>query len=140
VGNNALICAGLGLELGEPFDVGYVGRAPEPIARDELVARCERLFERPPLAFANGPDPVRSVGVISGGAASSLGAAVERGLDAFITGEPSEQAMAESREAGITFIAGGHWATETFGVKRLGQVLEDRFGVEHRFIAVPNPV
>ena len=42
--------------------------------------------------------------------------------------------------AGITFIAGGHWATETFGVRRLGDLLSERFGVEHRFIAVPNPV
>jgi putative NIF3 family GTP cyclohydrolase 1 type 2 len=78
--------------------------------------------------------------VISGGAASSLDEAAELGLDAFVTGEPSEPAMAEARERGITFLAGGHWATETFGVRRLGDVLADRFGVQHRFVAVPNPV
>jgi dinuclear metal center YbgI/SA1388 family protein len=146
VGNNALICSALGLERGEADGaaggrpVGFVGHAHEPLPRAELVERCRRAFEREPLAFEFGPDPVRSVGVISGGAASSLAEAADLGLDAFVTGEPSEPAMADSRERGITFVAGGHWATETFGVRRLGDVLAERFGVEHRFVAMPNPV
>jgi putative NIF3 family GTP cyclohydrolase 1 type 2 len=69
-----------------------------------------------------------------------LSDAVAAGLDAFVTGEPSEPAMAEAREAGIHFIAAGHYATETFGVKRLGELVAERFGVEHRFVDVPNPV
>jgi dinuclear metal center YbgI/SA1388 family protein len=146
VGNNALICDALGLDRGEPFGeldgrpIGFVGRAEEPLPRAELVERCRRAFEREPLAFEYGPDPVRTVGVISGGGASSLAAAAELGLDAFVTGEPSEPSMADARERAITFIAGGHWATETFGVRRLGDLVADRFGVEHRFLALPNPV
>jgi dinuclear metal center YbgI/SA1388 family protein len=146
VGNNALICEALGLDRGEPFgehdgrSIGFVGRAPEPIPRGELVERCARAFDREPLAFEYGPDPVRTVGVISGGSASSLAEAADRGLDAFLTGEPSEPTMADARERGITFIAGGHWATETFGVRRLGDLVADRFGVEHRFLALSNPV
>jgi putative NIF3 family GTP cyclohydrolase 1 type 2 len=80
------------------------------------------------------------VGVLSGGGASYFAEAAALGVDAFITGEPSEPAMAEARERGVTFLAGGHWATETFGVRRLGELLAERFGVEHRFEAVPNPV
>jgi dinuclear metal center YbgI/SA1388 family protein len=146
VGNNALICAALGLERGEPFGsaggrpLGFVGRAREPLPRGELVERCRRAFDREPLAFEFGPDPVRTVGVISGGASSSLAEAADLGLDAFVTGEPSEPAMADARERAITFVSGGHWATETFGIRRLGELLEERFGVEHRFVAVPNPV
>jgi dinuclear metal center YbgI/SA1388 family protein len=146
VGNNALICEALGLDLGEPFGeaggrpVGFVGRPPEPLPRAELIERCAAAFERAPLAFEYGPDPVRSVGVISGGGAGSLFEAADRGLDAFVTGEPSEPAMADARERGITFVAGGHWATETFGVRRLGDLVADRFGVEHRFLALANPV
>jgi putative NIF3 family GTP cyclohydrolase 1 type 2 len=48
--------------------------------------------------------------------------------------------MADARERGITFVAGGHWATETFGVRRLGELLAERFGVAHTFVEVPNPV
>lgn len=146
VGNNALLCEALGLKRSEPFGrldgrpVGYVGRAPEPITRDELVHRCTRALERAPLVFDGGPDRIETVGIVSGGGAGSLAEAIELGLDAFLTGEPSEPGMADSREAGVNFIAGGHWATETFGVRRLGEVLAEGFGVEQRFIAIPNPV
>jgi dinuclear metal center YbgI/SA1388 family protein len=146
VGNNALICEALGLERGEPFGfmggrpLGFVGRAHEPLPRSELIERCSQAFGRAPLAFEFGPDQVRTVGVISGGAASSLAEAADLGLDAFLTGEPSEPGVADARERAITFIAGGHWATETFGVRRLGDLLAERFGVEHRWVAVPNPV
>jgi dinuclear metal center YbgI/SA1388 family protein len=142
LGNNALILAGLGFERAERFgDVGWVGRAAdEPLARDALVDRCRDLFGQEPLVFPAGPDEVRSVGVVSGGGASALSEAVELGLDAMISGEPSEPAMAEAQEAGITFIAGGHYATETLGVRRLGELLAERFGLEHRFVEVRNPV
>ena len=58
----------------------------------------------------------------------------------FLTGEPSEPAMNSSREAGVHFIAAGHYATETFGVRRLGELVADRFGIAHEFIDLPNPV
>ncbi len=66
--------------------------------------------------------------------------AVEIGLDAFVTGEPSEPVMAEAREGGIHLIAAGHYATETFGVRRLGELVGERFGIAHEFIEVPNPI
>jgi dinuclear metal center YbgI/SA1388 family protein len=139
VGNNALILAELGFERGEKFgDVGWTGTGS--MSRDDLLDRCRRVFGQEPIVFPHGPEEVRSIGVVSGGGASALGEAVARGLDAMISGEPSEPAMAEAQEAGITFIAGGHYATETFGVRRLGELLAERFGVEHRFVSVPNPV
>jgi dinuclear metal center YbgI/SA1388 family protein len=147
VGNNALICDALGFGRTEPFAehrgraIGWVGRADgEGVAAAELLERCQGAFGREPLAFAEGPPTVRSVGVVSGGGAGSLGEAIDRGLDAFVTGEPSEPAMADAREAGIHFIAGGHYGTETFGVRRLGELVAERFGIEHHFVAIPNPV
>ncbi len=62
------------------------------------------------------------------------------GLDAFLTGEPKEHVMADARESGIHFIAAGHYATETFGVRALGDLLAERFGIEHVFVDIPNPV
>ncbi len=58
--------------------------------------------------------------------------AADAGADAFITGEPNEPAMARAREAGIHFVAAGHYATEVFGVRALGELVAERFGVEHR--------
>src|SRR3954453_2176718 len=105
VGNNALICAALGLERSEKFgdigggrSIGFVGRAPEPLPRAELVARCASAFERRPLAFEYGPDPVRTVAVVSGGGGVSVAEAAEVGLDAFVTGEPSARALVAASE------------------------------------------
>ena len=146
VGNNALICARLGLERAEPFgrhrgrEIGFVGRSSQPLALEDLVARCREAFGQEPFVWDFGPDAVGTVGILSGGGASSLAEAAALGLDAFLTGEPAEPAMADAREAGIHFTAAGHYATETFGVRRLGELLQEGFGVEQRFISVPNPV
>ena len=146
VGNNALLCRALGLERAEPFGhhrgraIGWVGTYREALPFAELRQRCAQVLGREPFAWECGPETVRSVGVVSGGGASSLADAIELGLDAFLTGEPAEYAMADAREAGIHFLAGGHYATETLGVRRLGELLSERFGVEQRFIDLPNPV
>jgi dinuclear metal center YbgI/SA1388 family protein len=146
VGNNALICAALGLERAEPFgehrgrSVGFVGRSADGIRFAELRRRCAEAFGQEPFSWDGGPELVHSVGIVSGGAASSFGEAISRGLDAFLTGEPAEHVMADALESGTHFIAAGHYATETFGVQRLGELVAERFGVEHRFIAVPNPI
>jgi putative NIF3 family GTP cyclohydrolase 1 type 2 len=83
---------------------------------------------------------VHAAFVVSGGGSGSLAEAIEAGLDAFMTGEPTERVMAEAREAGIHFIAAGHYATETFGVRRLGELIAERFGVQHTFVDLPNPI
>jgi dinuclear metal center YbgI/SA1388 family protein len=146
VGNNALICAALGLERSEPFaehngrTIGFVGRSEEGIAFPELRDRCAAAFEQEPFAFDCGPEVVHSVGVISGGAPGDFGSAVALGLDAFLTGETAEHVMADARENGVHFIAGGHYATERFGIRRLGELVAERFGVEHRFVEIPNPI
>ena len=147
LGNNALIAAGLGCHEREPFGrhrgmaIGVRARFSDGgLPAEELFARVEALTGRRPLVFDHGPERVRSIGIVSGGGAGSLGEAVQAGLDAFLTGEPAEPAMEEAREAGIHFVAAGHYATETFGIRRLGDVVSERFDVEHRFIDVPNPV
>ena len=117
-----------------------VGRSSGGVPVAELLERCRVTFGQEPVAWLEGPDPVRSLGIVSGAAASSLGAAAARGLDGLLTGEPAEHTMADARESGVHFLACGHYATETFGVRRLGELLSERFGVDHRFIDVPNPI
>ena len=147
VGNNALLADGLGATEHEPF-AEHAGRAVGVAARfgedgveaAELFARVREVTGRAPLVFDDGPDRVRSLGIVSGGAAGDLETAIAAGLDGFLTGEPSEPAMTTAREAGVHFIAAGHYATETFGVRCVGELVAERFGVEHDFIDVPNPV
>jgi dinuclear metal center YbgI/SA1388 family protein len=147
VGNNALLATALGAGELEPFaahkgaTIGVRARfGADGIAPDELVARVREATDRDPLAFTDGPDPVRTIGIVSGAGADHLDEAIAAGLDAFVTGEPSERSMARAGEAGIHFLAAGHYATETFGVRALGELLASRFGVRHVFVDVPNPI
>ena len=145
-GNNALIADALGAARKEPFaehkgrSIGIAAHFDEPVAVDDLRARVQTLTDREPLHLAFGPPEIRSVGIVSGGGSSYLGDAIEAGYDAFITGEPVERVMTQAREAGIHYFAAGHYATETFGVRRLGELLSQQFGVKHVFIDDPNPI
>jgi putative NIF3 family GTP cyclohydrolase 1 type 2 len=80
------------------------------------------------------------MGIVSGAGADHLEDAIAQGLDAFLTGEPAERVMGRADEAGIHFLAAGHYATETFGVQALGERLAGRFAVRHVFVDVPNPI
>jgi len=147
VGNNALLAAGLGCTSREPFamhkgmPIGVSGRFPgDGIGADELVTRVHELTGREPLAFLEGPERVRTIGIVSGAGADHLGDAIAAGHDAFLTGEPAERVMTQAREEGVHFLAAGHYATETFGVRRLGELLAERFGVVQHFVDVPNPI
>ena len=146
VGNNALICAALGLDRAEPFSehkgraIGFVGRSEAGVPFEELKARCSEVFGQDPFVFDCGPELVHSVGVVSGGAQGRFGEAIASGLDAFLTGEIAEHVMADAREAGVHYIAAGHYATERLGIRRLGELVAERFRVEHRFVEIPNPI
>jgi dinuclear metal center YbgI/SA1388 family protein len=146
VGNNALICTALGLERGEPFGdhrgrpIGFVGRSDEGVPWEELRRRCAEAFGQEPFTWDAGPELVHSVGIVSGAAHSMLDEAIALGLDAFLTGEPAEHVMADAREGGTHFIAAGHYATERPGVRRLGELLAEEFGVEQRFVEITNPI
>lgn len=147
VGNNALLAAGLGCASHVPFaahkgaTIGVAGTFPgDGIVPAEIVRRVARLTAREPLAFLAGPARVRTIAIVSGAGADYLGEAVAAGCDAFLTGEPAERVMTHAQEEGVHFLAAGHYATETFGVRRLGELLADRFAIEHEFVDVPNPI
>jgi dinuclear metal center YbgI/SA1388 family protein len=146
VGNNALICAALGLELAEPFaehkgrPIGFVGRSTEGIPFARVRELCAETFEQEPFVWECGPELVHSVAVISGGAPGDFSGAIALGVDAFLTGETAEHVMADARENGVHFIAGGHYATERLGIRRLGELVAERFGVKHQFVEIANPI
>lgn len=138
-GNNATILKLLELEPIEQIDVGYIGEYEEAISFGNFYKKLKHLFPNQPIFKYVNSDFVKRVCVISGGAADDL-REVEGRVDTFITGEVKEQTRDEAREMGINFINAGHYATEVFGVKNLGRLLEENLGLEVVFIDVWNEV
>lgn len=147
-GNNALLAAAIGAAGWVPLPtasgppIGVAATLPaDGLTIDELLARTrEAVGGREPLAFTRGPQRIRRVGIVSGGGSDYLSDAITAGMDAFILGEPTERIMNQAHEARIHVLAAGHYATETFGVRRLGDLLAAEFGLTHAFIDVPNPI
>ena len=146
LGNNAILARELGCTDRQPFGrykgtfIGCRGALPEPISPDDLRARVREATGREPLLLGSGPERINSIGIVSGSAADTLHEAAAAGLDAFLTGEPREHITADAAELGLRFVAAGHYATETFGVRALGDLLAERFGIEHTFVELENPV
>jgi dinuclear metal center YbgI/SA1388 family protein len=145
VGNNALAARGLGLENVRPWgedggrSIGFQGEWPgKPV--EEAVRQVSELYGSQSITFLHGPQRVSRVGIISGGAQGEIRQAIDDDLDMFITGEASEFVMHAAREGEIHFVGAGHYNTETLGVRALGEHVAARFGVEHAFIDIPNPV
>ena len=92
------------------------------------------------LVFPYGPKSISNVGIVSGGAQKEFSQAITENLDAYITGEVSEHIKYLSQEERVHFISAGHYATENFGVKALGNHLKNKFKVDVEFIDIPNPV
>ena len=141
LGNNVLLAQLLGAtRTGDFAEIGAAARLDEPADVATLARRLQEATGRDPLVFAEGPARVERIAVITGGGGSRLIQAAHEGFDALVTGEPEEPALATARELGIHFLAGGHYATETFGVRALGERIAARFGVETTFVEVANPV
>jgi dinuclear metal center YbgI/SA1388 family protein len=147
LGNNALLARALGGERLSPFalhqgrPIGFVAELPGAgMHASALFSRAAEITGREPLVFAEGPPLVQRVGIVSGAGADYLEEAARAGAEALLTGEVSERSMATARELGVHLIAAGHYATEVFGIRRLGELVAERFDLRHVFLDVPNPV
>jgi dinuclear metal center YbgI/SA1388 family protein len=141
IGNNALLCRELGIEVERPFaGVGQGGRLSEPEPLEMFLARVRERVTPEPLVFAEGPGQVARVAILSGGGGKYVADAAGEGYDLFLTGEPEEPSLHAARELGITFVAAGHYATERLGIQALTAKLADQFDLEWEFVELPNPV
>lgn len=140
-GNNARLCAALGLTKLRPFffshgqHIGLQGRMN--ISRDDLAKRLHRATGVKPLLIPGGKKVCTRIGVVTGGAGNELKLAAEDGVDTFITGEGSHWTYAVAEELGVNVLYGGHYATETFGVKALAAHISKRFRVPWVFLDHP---
>ena len=144
MGNNAELARLLGLQGTRAFgeyhgsEIGIGGVLDPPIPLEALIERLAQATGEPPVrVLAHGPEKASQVGCISGGAAPLIDQVAGAGFDTFVTGETSHSFFHYAAEWGLNVIYGGHYATETLGVKALARHMEEKFGLETTFLDIP---
>jgi dinuclear metal center YbgI/SA1388 family protein len=141
VGNNIQLATAIGIKPQGMFgkylniDVGVWGTLN--VTRETLAARLDDLLGVRIRLLAGGVEKLTRVGVITGGAGSMINEAAKAQLDAFVTGEGAHHTYFDAMESGINVYYGGHYATETFGVKALAEHIKNKFGIPWEFIDLP---
>lgn len=141
-GNNVQLAKVIGATLqgwaGEQNMLAH-GQLNQAMSLDALGQHLQACLGRPPLLVGEPSKLIRRIAWCTGGAQSYMAAAIELGVDAFISGEISEQTVHQARESGVAYISAGHHATERYGVKALGEHLAQQFSLKHMFIDIDNP-
>lgn len=143
VGNNAQLARLLGLRTKGMFGdyhgvlLGVVGEWEQPIPLNEVIHKLEDILGARLTVLPHGPKSIKRVGIISGGAASLVEQAAQERVDLFLTGEPSHSAFHQVVERGLNVAYGGHYATETLGLKALAAHLVEKFQLEVEFLDIP---
>ena len=143
LGNNAQLAARLGWLPEGRFgdqDIAWLGSLGAPIPAGQLAARIAEGLARVPLLIGDPERPVRRIGWCTGGAQDYFEQAIALGVDAFISGEISEQTVHLARESGVPYLACGHHATERYGVAALAGHLNRHCGLQCEFVDLDNPV
>lgn len=142
-GNNYGLASRIGLKNLEPFGewrgmtIGVKGSLEKPLSAEELARKTLKSDEKPLMILPFGKKEISTVGIISGGAAEDVEAAVSEKLDCYITGEIDHAWYHYIKENEINFIAGGHYQTETVGVNLVKEKVEKELGLETIFIDIP---
>jgi dinuclear metal center YbgI/SA1388 family protein len=143
LGNNRQLARVLGIADPRPADADegllWRGRLPQPVAAAEFSVAVAKALGRQPLLVSAHDRPIRELAWCTGAAQGWVEQASALGVDAFLSGEISEQTTHQARELGVHYFAAGHHATERYGARALGSHLAERFGLEHRFLDLDNP-
>lgn len=143
LGNNAQLGRRLGFDLAEfggEQNIIARGTLAQAMTLSALGADIQQRLGRAPLVLGDPEREIKTIAWCTGGAQGYFEEAAAWGVDAYLTGEVSEQNTHFARESGVAFIAAGHHATEKFGIQALGEHLAAKFGLSHQFIEIPNPV
>ena len=144
LGNNIQLAKQLGISVEgvmgmQGTGLGNFGSFEKSYDVQSLSDHIEVVLDRKPLAISAGEQEIKTLAWCTGGAQHYINDALALGVDAFISGEISENTVHTARESGIHYFAAGHHATERYGVKALGEHLEMQFGIEHHFVDCDNP-
>ncbi|MEE9303317.1 MAG: Nif3-like dinuclear metal center hexameric protein, partial [Thiotrichaceae bacterium] len=143
LGNNARLADLLGFVSEGVMDdqgVGNFGVMQSSCSLEDFSSLVEKVLGRKPLIISGGNHDIKRIAWCSGGAQKYLQQAALHGVDAYLSGEISENTVHEAREWGVHYISAGHHATERYGVQALGEHLAKKFDIEHEFIEIANPV
>ena len=143
LGNNAQLASRLGwLPEGRFGDqnIAWFGRLPSVKSAAELHDELAALLGRQPQMIGDSSRQIHRIGWCSGGAQGYFEQAIALGLDAYVSGEISEQTVHLARESGVVYFAAGHHATERLGAQALAAHLAERFGLVCEFVDIDNPV
>ncbi|MBL8026646.1 MAG: Nif3-like dinuclear metal center hexameric protein [Fibrobacteres bacterium] len=146
LGNNILIAKALGLEELKTFgdykgtDLGWQGKLSAPLSVEKFTQLLEAVCGGKVDRYGDGKSEISTVAIVSGGASDCANEAAVRGVDAYVTGEVCESVVRFSEEEGLHFFAAGHYATERFGIKALGEWISAEFGLEVIYLDLPVPV
>ncbi len=144
-GNNAGIARALGLRNLKPFgmyngsEIGFAGRLAKPMTYAAFKKKVGKVMGSELQTMDFGKSRVQTVAVVSGGAAAEITEAGQKGIDVYLSGEPALMAYSLAEEYKINAVFAGHYATEVFGVRALGEVLQKRFAVKAEFIDMNVP-
>jgi dinuclear metal center YbgI/SA1388 family protein len=142
LGNNAQLARLMGWSVEGRFaeqDVGFLGRAPGAADAGALARQLAQKLGRVPLLAGDAARELRRIAWCSGAAQGAFEQAIAAGVDAYVSGEISEQTVHLAQESGVPYLAAGHHATERCGVQALGAHLAERFGLDCRYIEIDNP-
>lgn len=143
LGNNAQLAQRLGWVVEGRFgeqDIAWLGSLVGPGTLAELAADVARVLGRAPLVIGEGNKLIRRIAWCSGGAQNYFEQAIALGVDAYLSGEISEQTVHLARESGVAYLAAGHHATERYGVQALAEHVAQQFGIACEFVDLDNPV
>ncbi len=143
LGNNVMLAKQLGLNIigksGEN-DMLLLTELTAPQSLQTFANLIETKLNRVPQVIGDLQKPVKTVALCTGAAQGYIEQALAVNVDAYISGEISEQTVHVARESGMSYISAGHHATERYGIQALGEHLAQKFGLQHTFIDCDNPV
>lgn len=145
-GNNIQLAEILDLSVTGPLgddSVGeliFTGELSHSLSGKDFSAHIDKALGRAPLHISGGPKMIKTIAWCTGAAQGFIEHAVKAGVDAYLTGEASEQTVHVARESGIHFYAAGHHATERYGIRAIAEHVAQQFSFSYDFVDIDNPV
>ena len=143
LGHNAVMARELGIVSPEPFfsyegaEIGFGGRLPEPCTADDLAQQMDVSLNCESRIFGGKDAQLTGVGIVSGGGADAISECAENGYECLVTGEMKHSQYHTASELGVCVIAGGHYRTETPGVKAVMNWVQEKFDIDCSFVDLP---